>query len=394
MSARRPPGRAERVLAWVDGWPERTGYAVGAAFGAAAGAALLWEPAAWRLVVFCAATAAAVPLAYLARVRQRVEAAPEPRAPGLEAPVTEGVVPWPAEPLAPLHPETPPPIRDVEPTPGGREPEPPPAPIMAPLPENLPEPRVAMVQIPAGDFWMGSAEDDPRASPNEKPRHHVRVEGFELGKYLITQAQYSSVMGYNPSDFKGHALPVTNVSWFAAIDFCNALSDRHGLRRAYERKGASIDWIHEADGYRLPTEAEWEYAARAGTDTAWSFEDDKSLLHEHAWFRANSDELLQPVGRKKPNSWGLFDVHGNVWEWCWDWYGAYPDPPVTGSERLLRGGSAIDSLIHLRSAQRFRYAPDRSAWVIGFRCARGPVRSPKEGAPPPTRALPAAAPIG
>ena len=184
-------------------------------------------------------------------------------------------------------------------------------------------PSVTLVAIPAGAFWIGSRDDDPRAYDDEKPRRKVEVAAFEMGRYVVTQAQYEAVVGSNPSRKIGTDLPVTGVSWGDAVDFCNALSDREGLVRAYDRRGDDVRWNREADGYRLPTEAEWEYAARAGTETACSFGDDDARLGEYAWWIKNANHRPHPVGTLKPNPWGLFDVHGNVWEWCWDNDGPY-----------------------------------------------------------------------
>jgi len=154
-------------------------------------------------------------------------------------------------------------------------------------------------------------------------------------------------------------LPAENVTWSDAKDFC------------------------EHYGYRLPTEAEWEYAARAGTRTRYSFGDDEGKLSEYAWYNENSGGAPHPVGTLKPNPWGLHDMHGNVWEWCWDWYGSYlPEPqidpvgPPAGNYRGLRGGSFVDRAEDLRSANRIRGGPENRIQNFGFRCARGPRRQP------------------
>jgi eukaryotic-like serine/threonine-protein kinase len=244
----------------------------------------------------------------------------------------------------------------------------------APLPETLREPRLVMVPLPGGKFWMGSRDDDPQARPDEKPRHRVRVKGFKMASTVVTQAQYEAVMGNNPCYQKAPDLPVTNVSWIDAINFCNTLSDHQGLPRAYLLKGDEVTWVKDATGYRLPSEAEWEYAARAGTDTAWSFGDDERLLADHGWFAENSGKRLNPVGRRKPNPWGLFDMHGNVWEWCWDIYGPYARLPSGGHVRVLRGGSFIDVPALVRSALRDWVSPAARRRYIGFRCTLSVVR--------------------
>ncbi|HMW02914.1 MAG TPA: formylglycine-generating enzyme family protein, partial [Acidobacteriota bacterium] len=187
----------------------------------------------------------------------------------------------------------------------------------------------------------------------------------------VTQKQWLAVMGQNPSNFNGDNLPVEQVSWEAAVEF---------LRRLNASGGKFL--------YRLPTEAEWEYACRAGTTTRYSFGDDEKLLGEYAWYDDNSavddgfsediaESSTQPVGKKKPNAWGLHDMHGNVWEWCLDWYhdtyqGAPPDnrPWDDGTShqyRVVRGGSWLDSARYCRSARRRNVAPQIGLSAVGFR---------------------------
>ena len=199
--------------------------------------------------------------------------------------------------------------------------------------------------IPAGEFLMGSPDSDKDASDDEKPQHRVRItQPFYLGVYQVTQGQYRAVTGANPSHFKGSDdLPVESVSWHDAIAFCNKLSEREGLKPYYQLDAATRSG---GEGYRLPTEAEWEYACRAGSTTRYSFGDDAASLGEYAWFNGNSGGKTHPVGQKRPNAFGLYDMHGNVWEWCWDVYAAYnanspgadPDGPSGASGRVIRGG--------------------------------------------------------
>ncbi len=171
-----------------------------------------------------------------------------------------------------------------------------------------------------------------------------------------------------------------NVTWDDAIAFCNRLSDREGYRRCYRRrfKRWVCDW--RADGYRLPTEAEWEYACRAGTTTRYAFGDDPERLGNYAWFAENASGQVQAVGQKWPNRWGLYDMHGNVWEWCWDRYSerylpdevVNPVGPASGSFRVVRGGSFDVSPELLRSARRDGDLPEVFAVSLGFRCVRVP----------------------
>ena len=181
---------------------------------------------------------------------------------------------------------------------------------------------------------MGSPDEDKDAEADEKPRHHVRItRPFYLGATEVTQEEYQKVMGQNPSWFsaaggcKGEVAgqdtgrhPVEGVSWFDAIEFCNRLSQCEGLPPYYRSEGQQVS-ITGGEGYRLPTEAEWEYACRAGSQTRYSFDDDAASLFEFAWYDGNSGRTTHAVGQKRPNGFGLSDMHGNVWEWCWDWYG-------------------------------------------------------------------------
>jgi formylglycine-generating enzyme required for sulfatase activity len=235
--------------------------------------------------------------------------------------------------------------------------------------------------IPAGEFLMGSPDSDEIALDREKPQHQVKItRPFYLGVYLVTHADYEKVMGDNPSRFKGHRRrPVEQVSWFDAVAFCNQLSDLERYPRYYENSGDEVS-IVDGNGYRLPTEAEWEYACRAGTTSKWSFGDEESQLPEYAWYDANSDNTTHPVGEKEANPWGLHDMHGNVAEWCWDRHDEdyYRDSPVSdpmgpgaGNRRGLRGGAFVNvNARYLRSADRFRTFPTDQINCVGFRLAR------------------------
>jgi len=290
-------------------------------------------------------------------------------------------------------------------------PSPPPAPVavkqpVSPIPliasptpftEKLPN-RVTleMVSLPAGQFLMGSPDYE-----SEKPPHQVKVNSFAIGKYPVTQAQYQAVMGTNPSHFKNNPQnPVEQVSWNDAQAFCQKLSQITGKT------------------YRLPTEAEWEYACRAGTTTRFYFGDDASKLGDYGWYGNNSGKQVididaariwqevgmdwdkyqkrliansnptHPVGQKKPNAWGLYDMSGNVWEWCEDsWHDSYIGAPTDGSAwfikndnrsqypKCLRGGSWFFSPYGCRSAIRFRNYPGVGNYLLGFRVACGAGRT-------------------
>ena len=168
-------------------------------------------------------------------------------------------------------------------------------------------------------------------------------------------------------------LPAYSVSWFEAVQFCNALSAQQGLQPCYLIDGEQVTWDEEADGYRLPTEAEWEYAVRADTTTRWFCGDEATALGDYAWYAENAGRRVQPVGQKKPNPWGLYDMAGNVWEWCWDWYGPYAAEAVMTRVdlrlalfRVLRGGAYGDEARDLRSASRTGPSPSSGTPPSGF----------------------------
>jgi formylglycine-generating enzyme required for sulfatase activity len=232
--------------------------------------------------------------------------------------------------------------------------------VFAPL-ELRPDDDIDMVVMPAGSFTMGSEKNS-----TEKPRHMVYIQSFLMGKTEVTQKQWRDVMGSNPSRFTACGLecPVENVSWNDVQEFIAKLNQKTGQK------------------YRLPSEAEWEYAARTGITTEWSFGNDASLLGSYSWYSQNSTGKTQPVGQKLPNAFGLFDMHGNVWEWTQDcWHDSYVGAPTDGSAwttvcggsyRVLRGGSWNDSPANLRSADRSRDGPGLRNGSIGFRIARTP----------------------
>jgi formylglycine-generating enzyme required for sulfatase activity len=235
-----------------------------------------------------------------------------------------------------------------------------------------------LLLIPKGTFMMGSPESEQGRQKNEE-QHEVTIsKDYYLGVHEVTQAQYETVMGKNPSHFQGAIvgnenadLPVENVSWDDAVEFCKKLSDL-----PEEKKAGRV--------YRLPTEAQWENACRAGSKTAYLFDDEEGLLPEYGWFNRNSSNRTHTVGLLEPNAWGLYDMHGNVWEWCSDWYGAYPngavsDPvgPRKGSFRVLRGGCWIVEAPFCQSALRRCNFPSGSGSYYGFRVALSSSEIPK-----------------
>jgi formylglycine-generating enzyme required for sulfatase activity len=258
--------------------------------------------------------------------------------------------------------------------------------------------------ISAGSFEMGGPDSDPDANSDEKPRHPVRItRPFYLGIHEVTQDEYRAITGAAPSTLRGSDdLPVETVNWFDAIAFCNALSLKEGLPPFYVIEGERIEEPDRTGtGYRLPTEAEWEYACRAGSATRFCFGDDAAALGEYAWYGGNSGKHSHPVGQKRPNAWGLYDMHGNVAEWCWDGYefdyywtspGAVPFDPSLAAKRMLRGASWGHDPRDCRSAYRGTSRPGQRDLAIGFRVARGLI-VPHEAAskPGPGRDLTASA---
>jgi formylglycine-generating enzyme required for sulfatase activity len=261
-----------------------------------------------------------------------------------------------------------------------------------------------MVPIPAGTFLMGSPENEPGREDDETQHSVTLTRDFLMGMYPVTQGLYAKVMGSNPSCFRyryfyadGEAqtrLPVENVNWYDAIVFCNKLSILEGLSPVYTINGSTdpaswgavptrsnsvwdavtVNW--DVNGYRLPTEAEWEYACRAETTTA--YHTGARMSDNTGWFGDNSDGMPHEVGKKTPNAWGVYDMHGNVYEWVWDWCGestytgsaANPRGPATGSDRVARGGSWDCDARLVRSAVRESLDPDSRSGDLGFRVVR------------------------
>ena len=236
-----------------------------------------------------------------------------------------------------------------------------------------------MVLIKHGKFILRSQKtelgDGGKHIEDESPQHEVWISrDFYMGQTEVTQGQWKAIMGTEPWKGKEHVkegenYPACYVSWFQAGEFCQKLSKHE------EKQGRK---------YRLPTEAEWEYACRAGSKTAYSFGESSKSLGNYAWFNGNSNGQTHPVGEKKANAWGLYDMHGNVWEWCSDWYGAYPngavsDPvgPRKGSFRVLRGGCWIVEAPFCQSALRRCNFPSGSGSYYGFRVALSSSEIPK-----------------
>lgn len=235
-----------------------------------------------------------------------------------------------------------------------------------------------MVLIPGGQFVMGEKEEI------DAPPHQVVVSSFLMDKRLVTQEQFEKLMGTNPSRWKNSVQPVEQVRWSDAVRFCNKRSEAEGLQSCYNLETWQCDF--EATGYRLPTEAEWEYACRAGSTTAYFFGESPAKLGEYAWFDKNSGGHPRPVGQKKPNRWGLEDIAGNLWEWCNDFYKVDyyleaprqdPKGPSEGQNKVLRGGAWRFGAENCRSGYRYHENPGYADVcfgydIYGFRCVRRP----------------------
>ena len=284
---------------------------------------------------------------------------------------------------------------------GDPEPPPRPAPVQ---PER--EPLIEMIHIPSGSFSMGSPRGTANSLTIERPVHHVTIRGFLIGKYEVTQGQYFEVIGKRPSNFTTNVyddgpngwmkLPVEMVTWYETLVFCNRLSIKENLNPVY-RMGSSVnpdDWgnpplaetpawdaiemIAGANGYRLPTEAEWEYAARGGPGSPGNFRyAGHNTPGNVAWYYDNSEFRIHEVGRKAPSRFDLHDMSGNVMEWCWDWLGDYtgdsadnPTGPSSGMYRVIRGGAWSVSVHYARVEYRHNNLPYYRGVNLGFRVAR------------------------
>jgi sulfatase modifying factor 1 len=234
------------------------------------------------------------------------------------------------------------------------------------------------VLVTGGTFKMGNNFDEA-GFEDELPVHEVTVSDFYISTYEVTQSEWEAVMGSNPSTFKGKMKPVENISWFDAIKFCNKLSIKEGLKPCYEIKrnnNVVCDWT--ANGYRMPTEAEWEFAAIGGNESQGYLYSGSNSIDEVGFYKGNSMSMSHQTGSKKPNELRIYDMSGNVWEWCWDWYtNSYRDLITNnprgvefGVERCRRGGSWAQISKSSRSSNRLGTPPELKFNYVGLRLVK------------------------
>ena len=256
--------------------------------------------------------------------------------------------------------------------------------------EEPPEIPEGFVVIKPATFTMGSPADELGRYADEAQHEVTLIRAFFLAENEVTQAQWLEAMGSNPSCFTGcDECPVESINWYEAVNYCNALSALEDLEPAYEVDGTNVNWDPSANGYRLPTEAQWEDGCRAGTETAFyngaitenACGIDPSL-DEIGWYCGSNGPQGAPGygtkvgGQKLSNGWGLYDLTGNVWEWCWDWYGGYPGAvtdrigPASGTRRVGRGGGWASNAVDCRSVLRYQFAPDYHSQGTSLRPAR------------------------
>ncbi len=291
----------------------------------------------------------------------------------------------------------------------------------SPTPTKTPYTPEGYVIIPAGEYMMGSPVDEMCRVDNETLHEVILTNDFFMKKCEVTQAEWQSVFGNNPSYFPGNNRPVERITWYDAVIYCNRISQNESLTPCYYEDAefttvfdgippvteGTVYWKTDAGGYRLPTESEWEYACRAGTTTAYNNGLDNLSCYEYdanlsplAWYTINSDDQTHDVMQKQENNWLLHDMHGNIWEWVWDWLDSYPPGPVvdpagpeSGMDKIYRGGCWFDVPMICRSAFRNSISPQYSDHTIGFRTVRlRPSTTPTPAPTPTTIPTPAAVP--
>ncbi|TGD58064.1 formylglycine-generating enzyme family protein [Flavobacterium humi] len=247
-------------------------------------------------------------------------------------------------------------------------------------------PILEMVKVEGGTYQMGSKDDNRNAETDEQKQHEVKVNSFEINKLEVSVWEWKEYCKKTKRKLPATPVwgwhdnyPITNVTWFEAVNYCNWLSKQDGLKPAYSVNGPNYACDFNASGYRLPTEAEWEFAAKGGTKSKGYVFAGSNDSEELAWFIKNSNKSPHSVGTKLPNELGIYDMNGNVWEWCWDWYnkeyykiedGNNPKGPLRGEKKSVRGGSWDSQENYLRTANRISTLPEKTNEFYGFRLAR------------------------
>ncbi|SHI64567.1 formylglycine-generating enzyme family protein [Flavobacterium terrae] len=247
-------------------------------------------------------------------------------------------------------------------------------------------PVLEIVKVEGGSFMMGSKDDNRIAENDEQKQHEVKLKSFEINKLEVTVWEWKDYCkknnkkmpltpfwGWNDNN------PITNITWFEAVEYCNWLSKIEGLKAAYTFAGPNVKCDFTANGYRLPTEAEWEFAAKGGKKSKGNIFAGSNNSNDIAWWIKNSERKPHAVGTKLPNELGIYDMSGNVWEWCWDWYNKdyyktedsnNPCGPIRGEKKSVRGGSWDSQENYLRTANRISTDPSKTNEFYGFRLAR------------------------
>lgn len=235
-----------------------------------------------------------------------------------------------------------------------------------------------MVKITGGQFTMGVPENEPHRTKYEGPCHQVKIDTFYLGKYAVTQKEYNALMGDFHSTWTNENYPVDQVNWYDAVEYCNRLSKVLGLQPVYTIKGLDVTCDWSLNGYRLPTEAEWEYACRAGTTTPYYFGNGPATAQDGNFGQNQITGKPKEVGSYPPNPWGLYEMGGNMYEWCWDWWANNysmdwndnPKGPDTAETKVLRGGCYFLEEFLMRSGRRDDGYQSRRSVANGFRLAQ------------------------
>lgn len=249
---------------------------------------------------------------------------------------------------------------------------------------NMPS-KTQMIEVEGGEFTMGCGTNDSPCDKDERPSHQVKLKSFMIGKYEVSTYEWKQFAAAQKTKLPESTweakdnLPITNITWEDAIQFCNWLSSKENLTPAYIKKGNQYECNFDANGYRLPTEAEWEFAARGGNNSLGYKYSGANKMDNISWNKSNSNGTPHPYGTKLPNELGIFDMTGNVWEWCWDWYNedyykmkthVNPKGPINGLKKIVRGGSWDSVSSYARVSNRISSTTGTTYPFYGMRLAR------------------------